>query len=820
MKSLLMKPCRCLKTSVDLILVAVLACCLLVRCSSKKDTSQDNRSTGNASGTEAREAAAKDVQYEVAEDKASLAAFYALDHIREWYPERVLPPAFDYGIDLSDKSLMELWLLRNEIFARNGYLFEDAVLRGHFNQFKWYQPIFDVPDFKVQLNAQEQAFIAKVVARENELMNTRYVRTGAHKMISLDHVYNLMQFKTVSGDLHQQLAETNFAIVPAEHEQFFHVYDRNHYQYIPNFITTDFYLQVLHKHFSTILQKIEEDKFIPLLAGLLKDVYQQSLQYEKATRDARLQKAAQWSTVYLAVALDLITGKAQPVSPGMNALYGSEVKKVREAEGFGSDFLATPLMQYSQFKPRGNYTKSPDQENYFRCMKWLNTAPVYTDDDERFLSAVLIASFIKRSPSQLASFERFNDAIKFIVGDEDNVSIANLIQVISPEEANDPALLNNAQKLKALREQLEGLYTDRIRPSGGEAEAAKQLSRPALLFTAGRYTFDAEMLSRLIHVLRPEPKRTFPKGLDVFASLGSAEAEKILLREYNEGQHWEGYPEALQKVKETFTKYADWDRNIYSKTMEAITSLNSTHAKYPLFMQTPSWARKNLITSLAAWTELKHDMLLYAEQPYAAQAGEGGGPPPPQHLSYVEPNVKFWEKALALIDFQEKTLTGMDLMNEHISGINEDLREIANLLLAVSRKQLANEKITRDEFDQLSWLGGRIEYLTFRIFGSDHLPEKERLVALVADVYQYNGVFLEEAVGMVDEIYVVAEINGKPYLTKGAVFSYYEFTSTEPLTDEVWREELLKGEAPPRPVWVNDITVKTGSLESKPTYSF
>ena len=50
-------------------------------------------------------------------------------------------------------------------------------------------------------------------------------------------------------------------------------------------------------------------------------------------------------------------------------------------------------------------------------------------------------------------------------------------------------------------------------------------------------------------------------------------------------------------------------------------------------------------------------------------------------------------------------------------------------------------------------LGGRIEYLTFRIFGSDHLPEKERLVAVVADVYNYNGEYLEEAVGMIDEIY-------------------------------------------------------------------
>lgn len=50
-----------------------------------------------------------------------------------------------------------------------------------------------------------------------------------------------------------------------------------------------------------------------------------------------------------------------------------------------------------------------------------------------------------------------------------------------------------------------------------------------------------------------------------------------------------------------------------------------------------------------------------------------------------------------------------------------------------------------------------------------------------------NGAYLEEAVGMVDEIYVIAEIQGKPYLTRGAVFSYYEFTNPTPLTDESWQ---------------------------------
>src|SRR5687768_4066161 len=67
--------------------------------------------------------------YEVTEDKSSLAEYYKLDHIKEWYPERILPPVFNYNVDLSNKTVSELSLLRNEIFARNGYLFDDALLR-------------------------------------------------------------------------------------------------------------------------------------------------------------------------------------------------------------------------------------------------------------------------------------------------------------------------------------------------------------------------------------------------------------------------------------------------------------------------------------------------------------------------------------------------------------------------------------------------------------------------------------------------------------------------------------------------------------------
>jgi hypothetical protein len=763
---------------------------------------------------------ASEVVYDVTDDKATLEAYYQREHMKEWYTERIMPPTFVYDQDISEKSITELWLLRNEIYARNGFLFDDAILRGYFNQFKWYQPVFDIPEFKVLLNEQEHRFVEKALAQESKLMKQRYQKQGEFTMINFGHVYNAMQFKSISDQLRKALSENNFAIVPAKHEQFYHVYDNNHYQYVPSFITTDSYLQILHKHFSSLLQKIEEEKFMPLLTDLLTHVYNEAGEFYQTQADPRLKASAGRATTYLAIALKLLTAKECYVPAEWTEHYNTEIENINSASGVGSEFLDDKMLVYSQFTPRGNYTKTPELERYFRCMKWLNSARMYVDNDEQFLSAALIAILIKRSPDHLESFGKFNDALRFIVGDADNLSVSSVMGVAMPEEVNDPARLLVPETLEAFRADLMRVRVGRITAKGADGKTTQELQRPFTLFVAGRYTFDAEILSRLIHVTSPKALRPFPKGLDVFATLGNAEAENILINEYNEAGVWSAYPDSLQKLKKEFEGKMSIPTNVYSQTLSAINTLDRDNLRNPYFMKTPAWKRKNLVTSLAAWTELKHDMLLYTEQPYAAEAGQGGGPPPPQHLAYVEPNVAFWQSAIELVRNQDAILKARGLLSAEVEEINKDLIEIAEFLLAMSEKQLNKEQLSRDESDRLSWMGGTFEYLTFRIFGSDHLPEKERLVALVADVYNFNGVYLEEGVGMVDEIYVIAEINGKPYLTKGAVFSYHEFTNDRPLTDEQWRESLLQGKEFPRPQWTKAFTVKTESLESKPTYSF
>ncbi len=788
------------------ILRTLVLCVVFVGCSTRR--------------TDQGEVPVHTTEFTVAEDKKSLDACWQLDHIKEWYTERIMPPKFDYSIDLSGKTASELWLIRNEIFARNGYLFEDAVLRGYFNQFKWYQPIFDVPEFKVTLNKEEQKFVDRVLAREGDLKDGRVVRQGNYDMIAYDHVFNTVQFKEIPTPLRDALVARNFAIVPAKNEQLYHVYENNHYEYIPNFITTDLYLQILHKHFSSTLQNIEEQHFVPLLRDLLAGIKSKTMQLANTSSNQQLKESAAWSATYISIAGSLLDSIKFAVPPQFTSQYDEELGKTTTASGSGSTFLDSRLIVYSDFIPRGNYTKSPELMRYFRSVKWLNGAPIFIDTDERFVSALVIAATIKSSPRLLTSFSRFNEAIKFIVGDEDNLSLANLIASISEAEAVNLEQLTTPEKLEALRKKISVKGVNKIRAKGTNDDAEALMNRPSILFTAGRYTFDADILSRLIHVLGPNPRRPFPKGLDVFATFGSTIAENILINEYNELERWPAYSDSLSKLKQQFKDYSDWNRNIYTKTFEAIKSMNEAQEEYPLFTKTPSWGKRNLLTSLAAWAELKHDMLLYAERPFAAEAGEGGGPPPPQHVSYVEPNIKFWEKALELLDFQQQVLSKMHLTNSDVSSVNSELQSIGAFLLKISRAELAGEKVSNEDFDDLTWLAGRIELLTLRIIKSDHLPENEKNIALVTDVYSYKNTLLEEGVGTGDEIYVVAEINGKPYITKGAVFSYYEFKSDSPLTDEAWREMLNRGETPARPVWLREIMVNSPILESLPSYSF
>lgn len=779
------------------------------------------------------------------EDKTQLAKLYQRPDIAEFYQDgegadsfsqeegthHATPPPFDFNQKLAGKSYLDLLLLRNELYARNGYCFMNSTARSYFDTKKWYRPVWmgdtyndkgtvvaEAVVIPVPLNQQEAAFAQKIHAQELSLLAHRVAPQGGFPMLGLDFVVNQRE-EPFTPAMRPVLARHNFAIVPTREEQLFYLYDQNEYSYTPNFVTTDLILQLLHKYLNGILSDVEETRLVPVVAQMLRQGTTQAQTLATQSQNPQARDAAEWAAAYYAIGRNLLTGSSAPIAGAYAGQVTTEVSRSTGAEAKGSHFLQDSLYQYQALKPRGQYTRNDTTRRYFRTVKWLNTAPVFLDSDAGLLHAVALAKALASNAEATKGFANLTHVLDVLVGDEDNRSLTNLLQLLKTDYAGQSLdQLAAPATLARLRRQLVAAGTDHIRPKGATDKAVEALARPTLLFTAGRYTFDAEILSRLTEVMRsPVPLRPFPKGLDAFAAFGNRTAEDILLNHYKEATRWPAYPDTLRAVQKQFATYQSWDQNLYTKTMQVLMGLNAPNpdTNPPYFARTPAWQRRNLSTALAGWAELKHDLLLYSEQPMGAEmGGGGGGPPPPDHLGYVEPNLPFWDRALSLLAFQNQALHRLNANTPHLDSLNSGIRQLVTKLHRLARKEVAHEKLTTDEMNSLSAVGGEVEGLTLRALKMadyDPLPDRERHIGLVADVYAFNEDVLEEAVGAADALYVVVEINGLPVLARGAMLSYYEFTSPTRLTDEEWRAQLAK-QPQARPTWLRDLIVPVPAL--------
>jgi hypothetical protein len=128
------------------------------------------------------------------------------------------------------------------------------------------------------------------------------------------------------------------------------------------------------------------------------------------------------------------------------------------------------------------------------------------------------------------------------------------------------------------------------------------------------------------------------------------------------------------------------------------------------------------------------------------------------------------------------------MLNESfLEGANV-YKDLLSFLIVCSMKELRNEPLTEEENHKLLLYGGTLENIsmTFLYGLSESYDAKEVSDMLVTDIASYEGQYLSLGTGYFDHIYVIVPVNGKLYLSRGAVYSYYEFVSGKRLTDEEW----------------------------------
>lgn len=734
--------------------------------------------------------------------------------------------SIDTDMDISRLSLSDLRILRNAFAARQGYCFTDYALRAVFGCTTWYDSLLfsrydsELADKPLEYTPRETAFIERLKAREAELKRQNFsCREG--ERVNTANIVNGFQLEEVSVPLYRRLARDGFAIVPRQNIQLFHCYENNDYHDFPSFITTDLHLQMLHTYFSSVLTEVERHKMRRRISVFADDMYKELAAESVAAADDRTASALSYAMMWTEVCNRLAGGKPNAMKVDEEQAVAGEVARVMAAEDDLSPFLgySDVRFMYSLFRPRGNYSRSENMKRYFRSMMWLQSAPFCTADKGQLRSLVTMADALNRNDGLRRMLASVSGALSVLVGQPDGLSLLDVAGMLKSGGYDASRLTKDDRMLALFARKLDAMSRGRmrIRPKTELSCVEKICVMPQ------RYLYDSEVLQELVDVdTSPATLRGYPTGLDVMAAFGSETARRILTDELKEPQRWPEYAPRLDSMK-ALMPLMSRDTTVYNCWMKALTDLqNVQDSRYPYFMKTPQWGKKNLNTALASWTELRHDVLLYAKQPMAAECG--GGIPDPVVVGYVEPNAPYWSRALALVKRTEEVLRRCNMMTERIEKLTTEVEEQTAFLLAMAEKELQGTRLTEEEFRSIEKLGSTYEWLTLDIMKEnatqsgmtwEDVQGTDKSVSVVADVYTANGInnpdkgILHEGVGLVDDIFVVVEINGYLHLTRGAVFSYREFKTPlgSRLTDEEWQRKLDESPRYGVPSWMDEIVL-------------
>jgi hypothetical protein len=478
------------------------------------------------------------------------------------------------------------------------------------------------------------------------------------------------------------------------------------------------------------------------------------------------------------------------------------------------------IEDYSQYVPRGHYTRSEALKRYFKTMMWYGRLTYRLRDDFETRRALLLVQALRTATASDGTpavnlWQEIYEPTAFIVGKADDLSYfeyGKLADTVFGAGA-PPSALADDSAFSQFKQAAKNLPPPQINSMWVWIWEDKKDATQGFRFMGQRFTLDAYVFDQLIwrKVGTLDKPRGLPKGLDFFAALGSQEAYGIL-DQMGETQY-ENYPQQMDKVRGEIANLEQdsWTQNLYWSWLYTFQPIiEPKDERFPAFMRTQAWTRKDLHTALTSWTELKHDTILYAKQVMAEMGG--GEPPKPPH-GYVEPNPEAFARLLALAQMTYDGLESRNLLSDQTRANLENLIDLIQFLEKSAESELAGQPLSDDDYYRIQYIGGELEALTLAASDCDEADLsmcrnlEDQRAALVADVATGLGpdgalAALEEGEGQPAEIYVV--LPDQPYrVGVGAVYTYYEFTvpPDQRMTDEQWQAQVENGTNPPAPDW-------------------
>lgn len=662
---------------------------------------------------------------------------------------------------------------------------------------------------------------------------------------------------------------------------------------LPVLITTDSILHALHRSYDEVIQALEVSLLAEQLDRMLKALHQELGRATKQSTAPGVQQSIEDVDLYVSVARNLLYGAGVPgdalgrkqPARAYGRMAGHEQALLEAApsglivkSATGRDSTVEQVLQliasrrlqvppnlteiyggqrpvdYSQFKPRGHYTRSAALENYFRTMMWLGRADLgfalspavarsgLALDAERERRSAAILTHLLDKTGSLNTLQSITSITDFLVGRADNVSAAELQPWLAEAGLTTLAAFGDEQRVaRALDRAATDLGSrQQIRSQVLQSRRDTTIvTPPPVVFQlfGQAFVLDSFALSKLVFdsiLFKGEKQlRMMPSGLDVMAALGNDQAVEQLKPEL-EQHNYAANLLAMRRVVDDYPPEA-WNETLYNSWLSALRTLDDVDQSphFPDVMRQPAWQHKQLQTQLSSWAELRHDTILYAKQSYTAW------PSCSYPDAYVEPYPAFYAEIARLAREAAGRLNGLNLdvsdeirrsqfknLQRSFVSFFDQFAETVLRLKRLAEKELRAEEFTPAEREFLentiqeqSGGSGPPRYdgwYPTLIYGGT----PRNYDPTIADVHTdpESGEVLEVGVGSAQFLVVAIDNEDDRAVYVGPAYSYYEFRhpASDRLDDEAWQKMIAEGKLPKRPDFTDSFVAPPKQRELGP----
>lgn len=547
---------------------------------------------------------------------------------------------------------------------------------------------------------------------------------------------------------------------------FFDLYAENREQKRANYITADFWLLSYSMIRNATLAEVEQKQIQPLFAGLLTEL---SKSISKETKDA----AHKANQDYLNILSALFNGETKLVSERAQ----KELALILGAEGISDSPLWEMKIDYSQFKPRGRYTETPEQQHYFQAMRYAGSilfavkASAATGINEAMAArmtqqAMLLSQAMQGNKTALS----LENLLAWQMGAADDLTTQDLIKVGKKPEIKEqqqalfayakaqhkqPKIISgivDVSKLKKGNTAADVLTGWRLMPLRYSTDNA--VFQTLLYPNTGKYTADCKKCALPFgaSTVNGQIIKGYPSAKELMALLNSTAA-----------QSW-----VKQQHEDSFEKYAAASK-LATKIIAEAKGLNASHIQLlqnwlTTANLTEQQATEHLSSSLGFWTWQRYLGLLYTKQSYSLTGKS-------MSIPIARPGAQL-EKATALYKGLAEIVKQHQKQTPHASW--DAFAKTLATAIKISAKKEAKLTVQEEAF-----LNGLDKTILGYTNGVTDKP-------IVVDVHTNPGdaLVVEEGVGLANVV--------KEKEAWGARFSHHEFK--QPLSDRLdnagWLQKL------------------------------